>query len=106
MEVHLTYEINALGVLEANSMCAQLAVIKEELAEKSAIVTSPLFTDALMQLFSMPQDTRKLDEVWGTIPAPEPDKREINFVIDLVFLMTHRRMRLIGCTGMQDHYDE
>lgn len=45
------------------------------LADRQAVVTLPLATDALLHLFTTPHDTSKLDEVWGAILAPESDKK-------------------------------
>lgn len=78
LEVHLINRIDSLDRLGLDSVRVKLAAMKEELTkltEKPAVVTLPLATDALMQLFSTPQDTSRLDGVWGTVPASEPDKK-------------------------------
>lgn len=91
MQVHLTEHIDNLGGLDTESVHAQLVAMKAnvvKLANKPAIVTPPLSTNTLMQMFTMPPGTSKLDEVWGLSLAPESIKRARNVMQGLTTLIT------------------
>lgn len=65
LDGHLTERINNLGGLDGEYMRAQLSAIKADivkLANKAAVMTPPHATDALMQLFTTPQGTSRLDK--------------------------------------------